>query len=139
VQLYITDQSRRPGPVVRAGKLADLWLAADKLQHLLFCAAVVVCTFVAARKVLPLGRNASLAVGVLASLVLGTFKELGDHLKVRQHAHYGACMAARGKVLLTFEKSCTTSLSHVAHASVTRSGLNQAQYLPFSTAHSPAT
>jgi hypothetical protein len=65
-----------------ANKLADPWFAADKLQHLTFCAALVVAVFLASRKGLPLGRNASLAAGILTSLVLGALKELGDHLKV---------------------------------------------------------
>lgn len=66
----------------KSAKLADPWFAVDKLQHLLFCAAVVVCVFVASRKLLSLGHNTSLAAGVLTSLVLGALKELGDHLKV---------------------------------------------------------
>jgi hypothetical protein len=65
-----------------ANKLADPWFAADKLQHLTFCAAVVVAVFLASGKSLKLGRYASLAAGILTSLVLGALKELGDHLQV---------------------------------------------------------
>lgn len=63
------------------GKLADPWIAVDKLQHLVLSAAVVVGVFVTARRALSLGRSSSLAAGILTSLCAGILKELGDHLK----------------------------------------------------------
>lgn len=38
--------------------------------------------FIASSRLLSWGRTASLLSGVLTSLVLGSLKELGDHLKV---------------------------------------------------------
>lgn len=67
---------------MKAAKLADPWLALDKLEHLLFCAAVVVAVTVALQFLLSSGRKVSLIAGVLTSLILGALKELGDHLKV---------------------------------------------------------
>jgi uncharacterized protein YfiM (DUF2279 family) len=58
---------------------ADGWLGADKAEHLVACAAVVVAVYAClARLASPLGRNASLTAAVLTSLLLGGLKELGD-------------------------------------------------------------
>ncbi|KAF8067428.1 hypothetical protein HT031_002476 [Scenedesmus sp. PABB004] len=57
----------------------DPWLAADKLQHLTACAAVVLAVYAAAWR-WRRDRRLALAAGVLASLVVAAGKELGDQL-----------------------------------------------------------
>lgn len=61
---------------------ADPWLAKDKAEHLLLSAAAVVavyaCLLVCA---VPVSRSGSLVAAALTSLLLGSLKELGDHLQ----------------------------------------------------------
>lgn len=57
----------------------DPWLAADKLQHLVFCAAVAAAAYLVARaSPSPRLASARLAVGAGAAFVAGATKEAGD-------------------------------------------------------------
>lgn len=56
---------------------ADPWLAVDKLQHFLFCAAVASLAYLAARAH-PSTAPWRLAVGAGAAFLTGATKEVGD-------------------------------------------------------------
>lgn len=55
----------------------DPWLALDKLQHFIFCAAVTAAGYVAARGAERLRRH-RLALGCGAGVAAGLLKEVGD-------------------------------------------------------------
>jgi hypothetical protein len=74
-----------------ASQLSDPWLAVDKLQHLVACAAIVLAVYWALAKPLSGRKGARLALAVIASLVFAGGKELGDYLHVRSCAMLHTC------------------------------------------------
>lgn len=63
--------------------LDDPWIALDKLEHLVFCAFIVVATYVVCLRLITSNRAVSLSAAVLLSLLAAGAKELGDYLHVR--------------------------------------------------------
>jgi len=61
-------------------KLEDPWIALDKLEHLVFCAAVVLAVYCLSVLKLNLSKKTSLVFGVLISLAAASVKELGDYI-----------------------------------------------------------
>ena len=64
---------------------ADPWLAADKAQHLVACAILTLTGYAVALRCTR-SRGVALLFGVLLSLFIAGFKELGDALHVRRLA-----------------------------------------------------